>query len=147
MSELYNYAKIFMAFCDETRLKVLELLKTGEKSSGVLLKQVSVGQSTLSHHMKILVESGVVSSRKVGKWSYYSINEHGGKRAKEIIEQMIVTNKFEYPGLLVPGEKYTIKEDNTMNSFSIMVDTSSDMRTAEIARSTIIVTPAIPPGM
>ena len=80
--------KVFTAFCDETRLKVLELLRNGEKSAAVLLEQVSVAQSTLSHHMKILVESGIVKARKAGKWTYYSICENGGKYAAELLKKM-----------------------------------------------------------
>jgi ArsR family transcriptional regulator len=49
-------AKVFKAFCDETRLMALELLQGGEKCACVLLEEVNVGQSTLSHHMKILVD-------------------------------------------------------------------------------------------
>ena len=52
VSHLEN-AKIFKAFCDETRLRVLELLQNGEKCACVLLDKVNVGQPTLSHHMKI----------------------------------------------------------------------------------------------
>ena len=120
-------ARVFMAFCDETRLKVLNLLRNGEKSLGALLTQVDVSQSTLSHHMKILVDSGVVAMRKVGKRSYYSICEKGGKQAKEIIWQILEIKEFKYPGLLLPGEIYNIKENLKMNSFKIMVDTSSDI--------------------
>jgi len=85
MTKYFKTAKVFMAFCDETRLKVLELLRNGEKCAAVLLEQVSVGQSTLSHHMKILVESGIVTSRKSGKWTYYSICESGGQFAADLL--------------------------------------------------------------
>lgn len=81
-------AKIFKAFCDETRLMVLELLQSGEKCACVLLEKVNVGQSTLSHHMKILVESRVVSARREGKWTYYSISESGSKFAAELSRQL-----------------------------------------------------------
>jgi len=47
--------------------------ENGEECACVLLERVSVSQSTLSHHMKILVDSGAVSARKEGKWTYYSI--------------------------------------------------------------------------
>jgi len=78
-------AKIFKAFCDETRLMVLSLLQSGEKCACELLVQVSVGQSTLSHHMKILTESGVVTARKEGKWMYYAISCEGCEAAKELL--------------------------------------------------------------
>ena len=74
-------AKIFKAFCDETRLMVLSLLQDGEKCACELLNRVSVGQSTLSHHMKILLESGIVIARKEGKWMYYYISQKGSETA------------------------------------------------------------------
>ena len=87
-------AKVFKAFCDETRLMVLELLQNGEKCACVLLEKVSVSQPTLSHHMKILVESGIVSARKEGKWIYYSISRSGCEKAAELFVQLttIVNN-------------------------------------------------------
>ncbi|MCL2150138.1 MAG: metalloregulator ArsR/SmtB family transcription factor [Dehalococcoidia bacterium] len=77
-----------MAFCNETRLMVIDLLRSGEKCAEALLKQVSVGQSTLSHHMRILVESGIVSARKVGKRTYYSICESDRQRAIELLKRL-----------------------------------------------------------
>jgi ArsR family transcriptional regulator len=81
-------AKIFKAFCDETRLMVLELLRSGEKCACVLLDKVAVGQSTLSHHMKILLDSGIVTARKEGKWTYYSINAEGSEEAARLLEEL-----------------------------------------------------------
>ena len=84
----FENALIFKAFCDETRLMVLSMLQSGEKCACDLLEQVSVGQSTLSHHMKILVESGIVTSRKEGKWMYYSISQAGSEKAIELLKQL-----------------------------------------------------------
>ena len=86
-------ARIFKAFCEETRLKVLELLRSGEKCACDLLDIVEVGQSTLSHHMKILVESGIVSSRKDGKWTYYAIDEHGSQKAVVLLESLTTVKR------------------------------------------------------
>lgn len=83
-----NKARVFKAFCDETRLKVLEMLKDGEQCACVLLEDVEIGQSTLSHHMKILVDSGVVLERKQGKWKYYSISEQGIEQAQILLADM-----------------------------------------------------------
>lgn len=83
-----NKARVFKAFCDETRLKVLEILKDGEQCACVLLEDVEIGQSTLSHHMKILVDSGVVLERKQGKWKYYSISEQGIEQAQMLLADM-----------------------------------------------------------
>ncbi|MCL2484524.1 MAG: metalloregulator ArsR/SmtB family transcription factor [Endomicrobia bacterium] len=81
-------AKIFKALCDETRLMVLELLQSGEKCACVLLEKVDVGQSTLSHHMKILCDGGIVKGRKEGKWTHYSINKKSADAAKKLLEQL-----------------------------------------------------------
>ena len=74
-------AKLFKAFCEENRLMVLQMLCKGETCACRLLKELEIGQSTLSHHMKILCESGVVQSRKEGKWIFYSINKIGLEKA------------------------------------------------------------------
>ena len=84
---------IFKAFCDETRLTVLELLRSGEKCACVLLEKVDVCQSTLSHHMKVLVESRVVNARESGKWTYYSINEQQGRKAAELLTRLTTVSE------------------------------------------------------
>ena len=78
-------ARVFKAFCDENRLMILEMLQSGEKCACVLLEKLEIVQSTLSHHMKILVESGIVSARNEGKWTYYSISSEGVTVAKELL--------------------------------------------------------------
>lgn len=86
MSTIYETnAKIFKAFCDENRLRIIELLQNGEKCACTLLEELTIGQSTLSHHMKILVESGVVDARKDGKWMYYSLSDGGTEAAIKTI--------------------------------------------------------------
>ena len=81
-------AEIFKAFCDENRLKMLGLLRGGEKCACKLLEEMGIGQSTLSHHMRILCASGVVVGRREGKWVHYSISEEGRERVKGLIEQV-----------------------------------------------------------
>ena len=68
-------AVIFKAFCDENRIKILQLLTDGEKCACKLLEALNITQPTLSHHMKILCDSGIVASRKEGKWMYYSLSD------------------------------------------------------------------------
>ncbi len=85
ISEYEENAKVFKAFCDENRLMILELLQTGEKCACKLLEDLKIGQSTLSHHMKILCDSGVVNARKEGKWTHYSISPQGSVYARELL--------------------------------------------------------------
>lgn len=80
---------VFKAFSDESRVKILGLLKEGEMCGNAILGEMQIGQSTLSHHMKLLVESGIVASRKDGKWTYYSINKAGGDVAKAMIDEIM----------------------------------------------------------
>ena len=89
-------AKVFKAFCDENRLKVLDRLRGGEKCACALIEDIGIGQSALSYHMKILVESGVVTARQEGKWTHYSINEAGSARAMELLRE-ITTPREDQP--------------------------------------------------
>ena len=85
-------AKVFKALCDENRLMILEILQGGEKCACKLLDELNIGQSTLSHHMRILCDSGIVSSRKEGKWTHYSISQEGVTYAKKLLETLTVIN-------------------------------------------------------
>lgn len=69
--------RIFKALCDENRLRILELLQSGERCACKLQEELNIGQSTLSHHMRILCESGIVGARKEGKWVHYYIDVEG----------------------------------------------------------------------
>jgi len=84
----FNNARVFKAFCDENRLMVLEMLQSGEKCACVLLEELEITQPTLSHHMKILCDSGIVLPRKEGKWTFYSLSESGSKYAIELLKQL-----------------------------------------------------------
>ncbi|MCF0144240.1 MAG: winged helix-turn-helix transcriptional regulator [Firmicutes bacterium] len=84
-----EYIKVFKAFTDESRVRVLEILCEGEECACVLLDDLQISQPTLSHHMKILCDSGIVKSRRVGKWNYYSINEEGCQYASELLSKVM----------------------------------------------------------
>lgn len=75
-------ARIFKAMSDENRLKILDLLKERPYNASELLEEMDFGQSTLSHHMKILLNAEVIQARKCGKWIIYSLQ-------KDAFEQMI----------------------------------------------------------
>lgn len=78
-------AKVFKAFCDPSRIMILELLQTGEKCACVLQERLNIPQSTLAHHMKVLCESGIVIGRREGKWTHYSICEQSSEKAIELL--------------------------------------------------------------
>jgi ArsR family transcriptional regulator len=71
----YDYnAKVIKALADAGRLKIIDILSCGEMCACNILEQFDFTQPTLSHHMKILAECGLVNCRKEGLWSYYSLN-------------------------------------------------------------------------
>lgn len=65
---------ICKALGDGNRMGIVKALSHGEKCGCELLTQFEITQPTLSHHMKILSECGLVKDRKEGKWHYYSLN-------------------------------------------------------------------------
>lgn len=70
-----EYDQIFRAVGDPHRIRILGLLKDKEMSAGEILAELDIVQSTLSHHMKNLVEAGLVSAERRGKWTYYKLEE------------------------------------------------------------------------
>jgi ArsR family transcriptional regulator len=76
-----EYIQIFKALADETRLKIVTLLSEGERCACQLLENFNITQPTLSYHMKILCECGIVVGRREGAWMYYQNN---GKVIQEV---------------------------------------------------------------
>ncbi len=66
-------ALICRALGDSNRLKIVKLLSDGEKCACCLLEKLDITQPTLSHHMNVLCECGLVEARKDGKWSHYTL--------------------------------------------------------------------------
>ena len=81
--------KVIKALADENRLAVLEQLQSGEKCACVLLEELHITQSTLSHHMKLLCDSGIVDYRKEGKWIYYHITKDGSVNTLQMLSKYL----------------------------------------------------------
>ncbi len=76
MNQSYaEYAPVFKALSDETRLKIIDMLSCGEMCACHILEAFSISQSTLSYHMKILSDSGLVNARRDGAWMRYTLNK------------------------------------------------------------------------
>ncbi|MGC6174003.1 ArsR/SmtB family transcription factor [Lacrimispora sp. 38-1] len=69
-----DYAPVFKALGDVTRLKIIEMLSCGELCACDILESFEITQPTLSYHLKILIECGLVKSQKEGSWIRYSNN-------------------------------------------------------------------------
>lgn len=88
-------ALVFKAFCDENRIRILKLLRNGEKCACKLLEELNISQPTLSHHMKILCDSGIVTGRKEGKWMHYSISADGVQIARNLLDETTSTDDLD----------------------------------------------------
>ena len=68
-----EYVKILKALADDTRIKIFEMLRGGKLCGCKILEQLNITQPTLSHHMKVLCDCGLVLAEKEWKWTYYSL--------------------------------------------------------------------------
>ena len=70
-----TWATWFRALGDPTRIVILNLLATARRPMSVaeIVDAVDVGQSTVSHHLKILVDAGILTREQRGKWAYYRL--------------------------------------------------------------------------
>ena len=89
MSPEKNMAAIFKALGDENRIRILKLLHGGGKCACKLLDELNISQSTLSHHMKILCDAGIVTGRKEGKWMHYSICCEGVCHLRGVLRELL----------------------------------------------------------
>ena len=85
---MYNMdiVAICKALSDSNRLQIVQMLSDGEKCGCKLLEAFEITQPTLSHHMKILCECGLVNDRKEGKWHHYSLNNRIWKEFSDSIK-------------------------------------------------------------
>ncbi|MBR0598750.1 ArsR/SmtB family transcription factor [Sinanaerobacter chloroacetimidivorans] len=93
MDEKYMMnAKLFKALSDPNRLSILDMLSCGELCACKILEEFSITQPTLSHHMKILCDVGLVKSRREGKWTHYTLDTEQVKEFQEFFDH-ITTKK------------------------------------------------------
>lgn len=77
-----EYVPVLKALSDETRLKIMDMLSCGEMCACRILEEFSISQSTLSYHMKMLTDCGLVNARRDGAWMRYTLNK---ERAAETL--------------------------------------------------------------
>jgi len=63
------------ALSDENRLRIVETLREGERCVCELQADLDLGQSLLSHHLRVLRESGLVLDRREGRWVHYALSD------------------------------------------------------------------------
>lgn len=86
--DLSEVSLLCKALSDLNRLRIIQCLTCGEQCGCELLEQMRITQPTLSHHMKILENCGLVLSRRKGKWSHYSLNTARRTAFRDYIESV-----------------------------------------------------------
>jgi len=78
-------ARVFHALSDETRLEILQRLRSDEQCVCDLMDTLGASQSRLSFHLKVLKDAGLIRDRPEGRWVYYSLNEEGLRALEDAV--------------------------------------------------------------
>ncbi|RME00123.1 MAG: ArsR family transcriptional regulator [Calditrichaeota bacterium] len=90
-NDVKKLVKISKALADETRYKIFKkIAHEGEIPCKEIVNVFHVSQPTISHHLKVLVESGLVKARKDGAWNYFSVNKEALQGYFEAIRSEII---------------------------------------------------------
>ena len=89
--DLTATARIFQALSDETRLALVQRLRTGERCVCELMDLLDAAQSRLSFHLKVLRDAGVVDCRREGRWAYYWLRPEAFDELGEVVKAIAPT--------------------------------------------------------
>jgi ArsR family transcriptional regulator len=81
------------ALGDETRLRILDLLRDGERCVCELTEALELGQSLLSFHLKTLKDAGLVTDRREGRWVYYTLAPKGIDDVCAFLADLVIHQK------------------------------------------------------
>lgn len=81
-------ARLFHALSDETRLSILECLRSSERCVCELTDHLDAAQSRLSFHLRVLKDAGLVTDRREGRWMYYTLNAEALAEAAELVRTL-----------------------------------------------------------
>ncbi|MCB0317792.1 MAG: metalloregulator ArsR/SmtB family transcription factor [Bdellovibrionales bacterium] len=77
----------YKLLADESRLRLLAILSKGYFNVQELTSILNLGQSTVSHHLKLLSNAGITEKHREGTWTYYALNKEDS-----LVQQKIVAN-------------------------------------------------------
>ena len=96
--EKQDGSAVFRAMGEPVRLRILQLLAAGEVCGCDLLEGLTISQPTLSHHMKVLIDSGLVAARRRAVWVHYALRPEGFEALRRTIDELTA------PGAKAPEE-------------------------------------------
>lgn len=80
--------RFFRALADDTRVRILERLRSGEQNVCALSEAFQTGQSRLSFHLRVLKDAGLVTHRPEGRSVYYMLNHHAIQEAEALLAHL-----------------------------------------------------------
>lgn len=87
-TQLNRAVELFHALSDETRLSVVQMLRSGERCVCELQDELDAAQSRLSFHLRVLKDAGLLNDRKEGRWVYYSLNKDAFSELTEVLGEL-----------------------------------------------------------
>ena len=86
--DITRIAQLCNALADEARIEIVSRLLDGEKCVCDLTDALGTGQSRLSYHLKVLKDAGLVTDRRDGRWSYYTLERSAFLEAEELLSTL-----------------------------------------------------------
>ncbi len=89
--EIYQiHAEICQALTHSTRLEIIDHLRTNEKTVSMLTQEMAMPPSTISRHLRLMREKGIVQTRRDGPNVYYQLSNDKIIRAYDLIHQFVI---------------------------------------------------------
>lgn len=122
--------KIIHVISDATRIQIIQTLaENKELCARDILQRFQITQPTLSHHMSVLNSSGLVNSKKSGRWVFYSISREGITEIKEYFESLL-SCQIDEKGInekrivSVPKKKVSLKKTPMLPKPKVVISSS-----------------------
>lgn len=90
--QVARIARVLKAIADPTRLQLLRLIQTapgGEACVCNLTEKLGLRQPTISHHLKTMVNAGLLTREKRGTWVWYSVDREGMEAVQNILRSPV----------------------------------------------------------
>ena len=120
-----GFQETFRALGDATRRRMLDLLKDGRRSAGEIAAEFELSNATISHHLAILKEAGLVSEERQGKYIYYELRV---SVLEEVMSWFLTLKKErEYEALRLDGHRADVSSGSGRpGGFDVSAGTDSD---------------------
>lgn len=97
--------KLFLALSDRTRLRLLSLMSGGEVSVGYLADTLGESQPKISRHLAYLRGTGLVSTRRDGKWIFYGIDDSLDRDVRRVLDTTLSSIRYARPPAVIEDSR------------------------------------------